>query len=473
MSTKVETAREGLTDVASLSHVFRPGSVAVVGASRRTGTVGRAILHNIVTGGYRGKVYAINPHAFRMEGIRCLPSVTALPQPADLAVITVPPAAVPAAADRCGRRGVSALVVITACLDALQEADLLAICRRYGMRLVGPGSAGVAVPGIGLNATVAARHPEPGTVGVVLQASGLGLALADRLSRLGLGISSFASVGSRCDVSSNDMLRWWEQDDTTRLAVLHVESVGNPRTFVRTSRRLGAVMPVLAMRPPSPAGGNKPAAGTASSSPPVALDELLGQAGVIAAESIGDVLATAALLASQPVPAGRGVAVISSVRAAADLAAEACSSRGLIVRTMSAQTRRRLRALVPPGAVVTGPVDTTAAVSVRSFQRCLELVACDDGVDAVLALVLPTATNRDLATAVRAAHVMVPLAAVIVDQEENVRMLPRTASPEPGHDPGPPGSVPAYSDPQIAAGALARAAAYGAWRARRSPRSAH
>ena len=130
--------REGHADVASLRHVFQPGSVAVVGASRRQGTVGRAILHNIVTGGYQGQVYAVNPHAVHMEGVPCLPSVTALPEPADLAVVAVPPAAVSAVADECGRRGVKAMVVITSGLDALQGADLLAACRRYGMRLVGP-----------------------------------------------------------------------------------------------------------------------------------------------------------------------------------------------------------------------------------------------------------------------------------------------------------------------------------------------
>jgi acyl-CoA synthetase (NDP forming) len=457
-----KTGGEGPADVASLHHVFRPDSVAVIGTSRRIGTAGRAILHNVVTGGYQGRVYAINPHAFRMEGIRCLPSVTALPEPADLAVIAVPPGAIAAVADRCGRRGVRALVVITAGLDALQQADLLAICRRYGMRLVGPGAAGIAVPGIGLNATLAARHPKPGTVGVVMQASGLGLALAERLSRLGLGISSLASLGSRCDLSSNDMLRWWERDDTTGLAVLSVESVGNPATFVRTARRVGAAMPVLALRPGTRAG-RTPAAGTPSSSPPVPLDELFEQAGVIAADRIDDVLAAAALLASQPVPAGRHVAVISNAGAAADLAAEACTARGLIVQATTARTRRRLHALVPPGGAVTGPVDTTAAASARSFRRCLELVARDEGVDAVLALLLPTATAGDPAAAAGGADVAVPLAAVILDQDESVRMLPATADREPGHGLG---SVPAYSDSQIAAEALAKAAAYGSWRAR-------
>jgi acyl-CoA synthetase (NDP forming) len=439
--------------VASLSRVFRPDSVAVVGASRRTGTVGRSILHNIVTGSYHGRIYAINPHAFRMEGLRCLPSVTALPEPADLAVLAVPPAAVPLVADQCGRRGIGALVVVTAGLDALPEADLLATCRRYGMRLVGPNCLGVAVPGIGLDATFAARHPAAGMVGLVTQSSGLGLALADRLSRLGLGISSFASVGDRLDVSSNDMLAWWEKDDTTRLAVLCVESFGNPRTFVAAARRIGAVMPVLAAQA-SLAGR----------------ESLFEQTGVIATDGPGDVLATAALLASQPVPAGRGVAVISNVGTAAALAAGACSGHGLLVPTLSPQTRRRLHAFVPPGGAVTGPVDTTAVVAERSFRRCVELVAADEGVDAVLALVLPTAATGDLVTAVCTADVSVPLAAVILDQAEPVRLLAGADDREPPHDPGPPGSVPAYSDPEAAARALAHAASYGAWRARRAGR---
>ena len=232
-------ARERRADVASLRHVFQPESVAVVGASRRTGTPGRAILHNIVTGGYGGRLYAVNPHAQHMEAVPCLASVSDLPEPVDLAVIAVPTAVVSAVADECGRRGIKAIVVITAGLDTAQEADLLAICRRYGMRLVGPNCFGVAVPGIGLDATFASRHPAPGSAGLVMQSGGLGFALADRLSRLGVGVSSFASVGNKLDVSSNDLLLWWEQDQATKLAVLYIESFGNPRKFARTARRVG------------------------------------------------------------------------------------------------------------------------------------------------------------------------------------------------------------------------------------------
>jgi acyl-CoA synthetase (NDP forming) len=460
--------RERQAEVASLRHVFRPGSVAVVGAGRRPGTVGRAILHNIVTGGYQGHVYAVNPYATRMEGVPCLPSVTNLPEPVDLAVVAVPPSAVPAVADACGRRGVRALVVVTAGLDIPHGADLLATCRRYGMRLVGPNCFGVAVPGIGLDATYASRHPAPGVIGLVMQSGGLGVALVDHLSRLGLGISSFASVGSKYDVSSNDMLMWWEQDDTTRLAVLYIESFGNPRKFARTARRVSRTMPVLALVAGRSAAGHQAAIShtAAAATPLISRDALFEQAGLIPAESLGELLDTAALLASQPIPAGRNIAVISNVGGAAVLAADACARYGLSVHQFSTETRRRLHGPVPPGGTVGGPVNTTAAVSEISFRRCLEIAAADEGVDAVLALMLPTAATGDLVTAVRAADVRVPMAAVVLNQAETVRLLPRATDGGLSGTVAEPPCIPAYGDAEAAAHALARAAAYGLWRTR-------
>src|SRR5208283_3230721 len=289
-------ARQLHADVASLRHVLEPASVAVVGASRRMGTVGRAILHNIVTAGYQGRIYAVNPHAAHMEAVRCVASVSALPEPVDLAVIAVPAVAVSAVADDCGRRGVKALIVITAGLDIPQGADLLAICRRYGMRLVGPGCFGIAVPSIGLDATFATRHPAPGTAGLVMQSGGLGFAVADRLSRLGVGVSSFASVGSKYDVSSNDMLMWWEQDQATKLAVLCIESFGNPRKFARTARRVGRTLPVLTVQAGRSATGRRLAAARATAAtPPVTRAALFQQAGIIATDDLGELVDVAAL----------------------------------------------------------------------------------------------------------------------------------------------------------------------------------
>ncbi len=451
--------RERRAEVASLRHVLAPESVAVIGASRRRGTVGRAILDNIRTGGYYGRLYVINPRARQISGEHCLASVLDLPEPVDLAVIAVPAPAVLDVAQQCGQRGVRSLVVVTSGFDTAGCADLLAVCRRHGMRLVGPNCFGVAVPAIGLDATFAARHPQPGRAGLVMQSGGLGIALVDHLSRLGIGISSFASVGSKLDVSSNDMLMWWERDGVTKLAVLYIESFGNPRKFARTARRVGAGMPVLAVEAGRSAAGQEPAPAsrtTAAATPLASRAALYEQAGIITTPGFGDLVEITALLASQPVPAGRTVAIVSNVGGAGMLAEDACTDRGLIVHRPRGLTSRRLRALVPDSGAVAGPVDTTAAISAESFRQCLELLAADDEVDAMIALVLPTAASGDLVNAIQQAEVGVPLAAVVLDQPESVRLIPRT-----GGD----GQIPAYGYPEAAAAAMARAARYGAWRA--------
>ncbi|HTI19996.1 MAG TPA: GNAT family N-acetyltransferase, partial [Kutzneria sp.] len=393
--------RESSADVASLRHIFAPESVVVIGASRRREAIGRVILENIRRGGYAGRLYTVNPRARQIDGERCLDSVLDLPEAADLAVIAVPAPAVLGVAEQCGQRGVRSLVVITSGLDPAACADLLAVCRRHGMRLVGPDCFGVAVPGLGLDATFAASRLRPGTAGVMSQSGGVGVALTGQLSRLGVGISSFASVGSKLDVSGNDMLMWWEHDAVTKLAVLYLESFGNPRKFARTARRVGAKMPVLTVR----------------SGHSAADQALFEQAGVIATGTFGELTETAALLATQPVPAGRTVAIVSNVGGAGLLAADACTGLGLTVHQPHGLTRRRLRTLLP-GGTVAGPVDTTAAISAEAFRRCLELLAADDGVDAMIALVQPTGANGDLITAIQDADIRVPLAAVALDQAE-------------------------------------------------------
>ena len=429
--------REGRAEIASLRHVLAPESVAVIGASRRRGTVGRAILDNIRAGQYAGRLYTVNPRARQIGGERCLSSALELPEAVDLAVIAVPPALVLDVAERCGQRGVRSLVVVTSGLDTAACADLLAVCRRHGMRLVGPDCFGVAVPGIGLDATFAVSPARPGVAGLVMQSGALGLAVVDHLSRLGIGTSSFASVGEKLDVSSNDMLMWWEQDGLTKLAVLYIESFGNPRKFARTARRVSGTMPVLTVL----AGRSAPLAGRTA---------LFEQAGVIITKGFGDLIEAAALLATQPVPAGRTVAIVSNVGSAGVLAADACTDVGLSVHRPAGLTRRRLRTLVP-GGTVTGPVDTTAPVSGQDFRQCLELLAADEEVHAIVAIVLPTGATGDLVAAIQAADVGVPLAVVVLNQPESVRLLP--------------GQIPAYNSPEAAMAALARAAAYGAWRA--------
>jgi len=454
---EIVAERERSATVSSLRPVFAPRSVAVIGASRRTGTVGRSVLDNIKSGGYAGRLYAVNPNATQVAGVQCFPDVASLPETPDLALLAVPPRAVVDTAEACGRRGVRGLVVFTAAIDAPVGADLLAACRRYGMRLIGPNCFGIAVPSIGLDATFAAANPLAGDVGLVMQSGGIGFAMVDHLTRLGIGISSFASVGNKLDVSSNDMLMWWEQDGQTSVAVLYIESFGNPRKFGRTARRVGARLPVLTVHAGRSEAGQQAAAShtAAIASPLVSREALFEQAGIIATPSFGELMEATALLATQPPPAGRSIAIVSNVGGAGVLAADACTDLGLVVHHPGGQTRRRLHALVPDGGSVNGPVDTAATVSGDEFRQVLETLAADEEVHAIIALVLHTGATGDLLGAIADAAIGVPLAAVVLDQPEAVRLIDAKS-----------GKVPAYAYPEAAARALARAVTYAEWRER-------
>jgi acyl-CoA synthetase (NDP forming)/GNAT superfamily N-acetyltransferase len=451
--------RERSADVASLRPVLTPASVAVIGVSRRPGSVGRVILQNIMTGGFSGPVYAVNPAVAELDGVPCVPSAAALPEAVDLAVIATPSAAVPGIAEECGRLGVKALVVLAAGLDGAARAEMLGICRRHGMRMVGPASFGVASTSIRLDATFAARHATAGSVGLAFQSTGgMGFALVEHLSRLGVGISSLVSLGDKDDVAGTDMLLWWESDPATKLAVLYLESIGNPPKFARTARRVGRSMPVLIVKVGQSAAGQRLAGARAraAATPLLTRQALFEQAGMIATANLGELLDTATLLASQPAPAGPRVAVVSNTRGAAVIAADACGDAGLQVARLAAETQRALRDLLSPDATVAGPVDTTLLIGPGLFRQCLEVVGADPGVDAVLALAAASGGSNVVAE-VPAARLPVPVAAAVLDQVEVVRLLP-------GPHEGSP-AVPAYAYAESAAHALAHAARYGMWRA--------
>ncbi len=427
-------AREQRADVASLVPLLAPRSVAVIGAGHRPGSIGRAILLNIRDAGFAGTLHAVNPQPGDIEGIPCVGSVSALPRSPDLAIVAVPAPSVLDVAQECGKSQVKALVVITSGLTVPQQAGLLEASRHWGMRLVGPNCFGVAVPGIGLDATFAVHHPAAGTAGLAVQSGGVGVALRD------------------------DMLMWWEKDGTTKLAVLYLESFGSPRKFARTARRVSATLPVLTVHAGRSAPGQRAAAShtAAVAAPLITREALFEQAGIIATTSLGELLDAAVLLACQPVPEGSRLSVVSNAGGAGVLAADAATEAGLTVVTLSPASQDRLRRILPPGASVSGPVDTTAAVTAEAFRDCLAELASDGEADAMIALVVPTAAS-DLVPALTEGRLDVPVAAVILDQPDAVRVLP-------GHAGGP--DVPCYAYPESAARALGRAAKYGAWRSR-------
>ncbi|WP_225829907.1 GNAT family N-acetyltransferase [Streptomyces sp. NK08204] len=459
-------ARGRVADVVSLEPLLRPRAVAVIGAGRRPGSVGRAILRNIHNGSYAGRLYAVHPEAEAIAGVHACPSVAALPQVPDLAVIAVPAAAVAEVAQECGRAGVRALLVVSAGLDTHQSGALLGACRAHGMRLVGPNCLGLANTddGVRLDATFAARHPGPGTAGVAVQSGGVGIALLDGLARLGIGLSTFVSLGDKYDVSGNDMLQWWESDGHTDLALLHLESFGNPRAFSRTARRVARSIPVLTVDAGRSAAGRRAAAShtAAAATPTMTRRALFTQAGITATRTIGELLDTAALLHAQPLPDGRRVAVVSNAGGAGVLAADACADAGLVVPPLAAGLVDELLALLPDGASATNPVDVTAAVDEDRLRACVGLLARHGAVDTVLVSLVPTAvaaaTGEDLVRALTSVPrpLARPVVVVLPAQAARVELLPAVGG----------GTVPAYSDAEDAARAVAHAAARADWLAR-------
>lgn len=459
-------ARGRVADVVSLQPLLRPRTVAVIGAGRRPGSVGRAILRNIHNGSYAGRLFAVHPEAAAIAGVHACRSVADLPQVPDLVVIAVPAAAVPDAADECGRAGVRALLVVSAGLNPEESSALLEACRRHGMRLVGPNCLGLAntEDDVHLDATFAARHPGPGTAGVAVQSGGVGIALLDGLARLGIGVSTFVSLGDKYDVSGNDILQWWESDRRTDLALLHLESFGNPRAFSRTARRVARAIPVLTVDAGRSEAGRRAAAShtAAAATPTMTRQALFTQAGITATRTIGELMDTAALLHAQPLPHGTKVAVVSNAGGAGVLTADACADAGLVIPPLAADVVDELRALLPDGATATNPVDVTAAVDEEQLRACISLLARHGTVDSVLVSLVPTAvataTGEDLVRALTSAPdpLARPVVAVLPAQAARVELLPSAGG----------GTLPAYSDAEDAARALAHAATRAGWLAR-------
>ncbi|WP_020576614.1 bifunctional GNAT family N-acetyltransferase/acetate--CoA ligase family protein [Actinopolymorpha alba] len=445
--------RERVAQAASLAHILTPASVIVVGASERPGNVGGAVVRNLRAAGLPGPLGVVHPQAATVAGVRARPRVSDLPFVPDLAVIAVPVAALLDALLDCGRHGVRAVVVLTSGAGPVVGREMRDICHRYGMRMVGANSLGVANPAYGLDATFLAHPPSPGAAGVAVQSGGVGIALTEQLDRLGIGVSTLASLGEKYDVSATDLLHYWYADQGTRLALLYVESFGNPRRFARVARRLAGRIPVLAVDGGRSVPAQRAAAShtAAAATPTAARAALFADAGVVAVPDLGDLVATAALVGTQPLPAGGRIAVLSNAAGAAILAADACEDAGLRLPELTDSTRAELARLLPRGAVCGNPVDATAGCDRHTLAVATGVLAADPGIDGVLVLPVPTALD-DLAQIAWPLRSTVPLVVVRVDQAERVRTEA--------------GSVPAFAAPRDAALAFARSVSYATWRQR-------
>jgi acyl-CoA synthetase (NDP forming)/GNAT superfamily N-acetyltransferase len=320
--------RERKAAARSVHRLLAPQSIAVVGAGRERGHIGHEVLRRILDGGFTGAVYPVHPTVHAVAGVRAYPTVLDIPDPVDLAVITVPAAVVPEVVEQCGAKGVGGLVVVSAGFadagpeGAAAERLLVERARGLGMRMIGPNCMGVVntAPDVSMNATFAPVTPRPGRVAFSSQSGALGMAILDELGRRGLGVSTFVSVGNKADVSGNDLIQFWEDDDATDMVLLYLESFGNPRTFSRVARRVARRKPILAVK-----SGRRDASD-------MAVDALFRQTGVIRVDTLEQLFDVAVALASQPLPAGRRVAVVGNAGGPVRLAVDALEGGGLVVQ---------------------------------------------------------------------------------------------------------------------------------------------
>ena len=407
--------RERTAAVAAVEHVLQPSSVAMVGASRRPGSIGAAVMANLVAGGFTGAIYPINPKAEAIDGLPAYASLRDVPEAPELAVIGVPAAQVVQVARDCATAGVAALVVLSAGFSEVGEAgeqrqrELVTVCRAAGMRLVGPNCLGVVNtdPALSLNASFAPGTPPPGRVGFASQSGAFGIAALDLARTHGIGLSSFVSAGDKADLSGNDFLQYWETDERTDVIALYLESFGNPAKFGRIARRVTAHKPIIVVKSGRSAAGQRAAAshtGALLAAADTTVDALFRHAGVIRTETVGEMFDVAALLSRQPLPRGKRVAIVTNAGGPAILCTDACEAGGLVVEPLAEATRTVLGAALPAEASVANPVDMIASASAADYERALEAVLDDPDVDSVIAIfVRPLATRAaDVVSAIRA-----------------------------------------------------------------------
>ncbi len=457
-------ARNHVAVTASLKGFFEPSCMAVIGASSRRGSIGGELFRNVLSADFAGAAYPINRGGEPVAGVRGYTRVGDIPDRVELAVVCLPGEHVLAAVQEALEAGVRAVCVISAGFaeigaeGRIRQEQLIALIREHGARLVGPNCLGIASAAVRLNATFAPRAFPAGKIGFSSQSGALGLAVLERADASGLGLSSFISIGNKADVSSNDLLEWWEDDPGTEIVMLYLESFGNPRAFARIARRVARTKPILAVKGGTTRAGIKAASShtAALAGSDTAVDALFRQAGVIRTRTLDELIEVASLLAAQPVPRGSHVALLTNAGGLGILAADACESAGLELPALSEGTRRALAEVMPSEGSTANPVDMLGSANAKSFRAVLPIVLADPGIDAVIALFVPTVgvDEDEVGAAISSA------AGDAGDKTVLCAFMSAKGAPASLRSVAP---VPSFSYPEAAVRALARAAERGAW----------
>lgn len=465
---KKSEAPDARVRIRSLDAIFRPRSIAVIGASRHRQTIGREILHNLVAFEFAGPVYPVNRATDVVQSMKCYRSLEEIPGPVDLAVVTVPRDHVLETVDQCGRQGIRGLVVITAGFrevgteGAALEGRLREKIRKHGIRMVGPNCMGVinTEPEVRLNATFAATPPTRGNVGFLSQSGALGEAILADAALGGLGVAMFVSTGNKTDVSGNDLLEYWEDDPSVEVILMYLESFGNPRRFTQIARRVTRKKPIITVKAGRTAAGARAATshtGSMVAGLDIATESLLEQCGVLRVSSMEEMFVQATALATQPLPRGGRVAIVTNAGGPGVLCADACIGHGLRMAELGALTRRALARALPPEASTANPVDMIASADAARYRSALHRVRRDRAVDGIIVIfVSPVMIDAyEVACAIaEAADGALPVLSVFMGKqrsEEGVQKLREHR-------------VPVYRFPEDAASAMAAMARYRALR---------
>jgi acetate---CoA ligase (ADP-forming) len=458
--------RQAQSTIAGVKIFLEPKSVAVVGASRDPAKIGSVVLHNLIKIGYTGRIFPINPKTSEIESLPTFPRVADVPEPIDLAVIAVPLEYVDAVVDDCIAHGVRGILLLTAGYSETgaegrdRERALFAKLRSAGMRLIGPNCFGVinTDPAVRLNTSFSPIQPMEGSVGLLTQSGALGQAILDYARDLNLGLSNFISVGNKADISGNDLLQFWSQDDRTNVILLYLESFGNPRKFSRIAREVARKKPIICVKSGRSGAGARAASSHTGSlaGSDKAADAMFRQCGVIRTNTLEELFDMATLLSHQPLPRGNRVAILTNAGGPGIMAADACEANGLELPTLDDATMKTLRSFLPAAASVANPVDMIASADAPQYGKAMRALLDDPNVDSVLVLFVPLhpGSPKQVAEAIRAA--------VPEECEKPVLATFLSAQGMPAELAG----IPSYRFPEGAANALGRALRYARWRER-------
>jgi acetyl coenzyme A synthetase (ADP forming)-like protein len=454
----------------SLDAIFKPRSIAVIGATPRAGSIGREILNNLFANEFNGKIFPVNPKYEYIHSTKAYPSVTSIPDPVDLAVIVVPAAHVLGAVEDCAKKGVKGLVIITAGFreigpeGAKLEDAIIDIAKRHDMRMIGPNCMGVidATPEVRMNATFSPGIPPTGTVAFMTQSGALGVAILLAVQKMGLGFSYFASVGNKADVGAMDLLEYWENDPHTQLIAMYLESFGDPRRFTEMSKRISKQKPIVVVKSGTSAAGARAASSHTGSLAglEVASEALLQQCGVNRVSSIEEMIHVVAGFVGAPIPRGNRLCIVTNAGGPAIMAVDAADGHGLQVAALSEKTRAAMRKVLPREASVENPVDMIASAGPEQYERVLDLALADDNVDLAIAIFVPPLMIEPLEVIrriTRVAHERAkPVYSVLMAEENYYERIPREV----------PNAVPIFRFPEDAVKVAEHTNRYRLWRAR-------